>query len=245
MLAAVLVLALLPEAGAELPLDGVFDLTAARGLHLCPGAARDLSKKETVLLEKAGRSDVHLKDADLGGATKAVAADRQRDRRRRPVTIDEQELAAQAARPGTRLLPITTLFNLWTHEALPVFLGDSIDSRFHRFLRDHYTNQATQMDTRLVDVLKSVARNFNALRVDVVSGYRSAKYNLMLRKKGHQVARSSAHVDGRAVDFRVRGVPTKVLLQYVRSLRQGGVGFYPHSQFVHSDTGRIRYWNGS
>jgi uncharacterized protein YcbK (DUF882 family) len=25
----------------------------------------------------------------------------------------------------------------------------------------------------------------------------------------------------------------------------GGVGFYPHSQFVHSDTGRVRYWTGS
>jgi uncharacterized protein YcbK (DUF882 family) len=67
----------------------------------------------------------------------------------------------------------------------------------------------------------------------------------MLRKKGHQVARSSQHVEGHAVDFRIRGVPTRTLLQFVRSLRLGGVGFYPHSQFVHSDTGRIRYWTGS
>ena len=35
------------------------------------------------------------------------------------------------------------------------------------------------------------------------------------------------------------------MLHYVRSLRIGGVGFYPHSQFVHSDTGPVRYWTGS
>ena len=82
-------------------------------------------------------------------------------------------------------------------------------------------------------------------RIEVVSGYRSPKYNLMLRKKGHQVAKASQHTEGHAVDFRVRGVPTPVLLRYVRSLRRGGVGFYPHSQFVHSDTGPIRFWKGS
>jgi uncharacterized protein YcbK (DUF882 family) len=94
-------------------------------------------------------------------------------------------------------------------------------------------------------VLTRVAQKFSAARIEVVSGYRSPKYNLMLRKKGHQVARTSQHTEGNAVDFRVRGVPTKRLLNYVRSLRIGGVGYYPHSQFVHSDTGPIRYWKGT
>jgi uncharacterized protein YcbK (DUF882 family) len=101
------------------------------------------------------------------------------------------------------------------------------------------------MDVRLVDVLERVADRFSARRIEVVSGYRSPKYNLMLRKKGHQVARNSQHMEGNAVDFRIRGVTTKQILYYVRSLRVGGVGYYPQSQFVHSDTGRIRYWTGS
>src|ERR1041385_2727855 len=101
------------------------------------------------------------------------------------------------------------------------------------------------MDLRLVNVLASVANKFSAKRIDVVSGYRSPKYNLMLRKKGHQVARNSQHMEGNAVDFRIRGVGTRQILHYVRSLRVGGVGFYPHSQFVHSDTGRVPYWTGS
>jgi uncharacterized protein YcbK (DUF882 family) len=142
---------------------------------------------------------------------------------------------------------VTTLYNIWTHEALPILPGQGheIDGRFYLFLRDHFTNQATRMDARLVDVLKRVAGKFSARRIEVVSGYRSPKYNLMLRKKGHQVARHSQHMEGHAVDFRVRGVATRQVLHYVRSLHMGGVGFYPHSQFVHSDTGPVRYWTGS
>ncbi len=112
--------------------------------------------------------------------------------------------------PGERIEPVTTLFNIWTHEALPILPGQGheIDGRFHNFLRDHFTNQATHMDVRLIDVLKRVAGKFSARRIEVVSGYRSPKYNLMLRKKGHQVARHSQHMEGHAVDFRIRGVAT-------------------------------------
>ena len=80
------------------------------------------------------------------------------------------------------------------------------------------------MDTRLIEVLARVAKKFSAERIEVVSGYRSPKYNLMLRKKGREVAKSSQHTQGTAVDFRIRGVPTKTLLRFVKSLRRGGVG---------------------
>src|SRR4029077_18220476 len=149
---------------------------------------------------------------------------------------------------GQRIEPLTTLFNVWTREALPILPGQTqatLGPRFHPFLRDHYTNQATHMDTRLIDVLERVAGKFSAKRIEVVSGYRSPKYNLMLRKKGHQVARHSQHMEGNAVDFRIRGIATKQVLHYVKSLRLGAVGYYPNSQFVHSDTGPIRYWTGS
>jgi uncharacterized protein YcbK (DUF882 family) len=158
---------------------------------------------------------------------------------RHDVHLTDRQVARTPAKP------ITTLYNVWTHEALPVLPGEKLEGRFPRFLRDHYTNQATAMDVRLVEVLTKVAQRFRATRLEVVSGYRSPKYNLILRKKGHQVAKQSQHTEGNAVDFRVRGVPTQVLLRYVKSLRRGGVGYYPHSQFVHSDTGRIRYWKGT
>jgi hypothetical protein len=212
----------------------VFDPVAARAEHFAPGAPRVLSKKEEWLREKQLRPDFHVSDADLARAQRHPPA------RRHPLPGLEPPF-----RPGERIEPVTTLFNVWTHEALPILPGQSIEGGFHQFLRDHYTNQATHMDTRLVDVLTRVAGRFSAKRIEVVSGYRSPKYNLMLRKKGHQVARNSQHMEGNAVDFRIRGVATKQVLYFVRSLRVGGVGYYPHSQFVHSDTGKIRYWTGS
>jgi hypothetical protein len=225
-------------------LDQVFDPIAARELHATPGEPRSLSKREEWLRDKELRPDLHLSDAALASAqTAAMAVERDKARRRRRVSPSTGASALQF--PGVRIEPITTLFNVWTREALPVLPGDPLESRIHLFLRDHYTNQATQMDTRLVDVLTRAARKFSAARIEVVSGYRSPKYNLILRKKGHQVARASQHIEGHAVDFRIRGVPTRSLLYFVRSLHLGGVGFYPHSQFVHSDTGRIRYWTGS
>jgi Bacterial protein of unknown function (DUF882) len=225
------------------PATDVFDPVAARAEHLGPGEPREISKKEEWFQDKALRPDVHLSDADLSRWTTPAPAAHERKKTSRGRV---PELDAEIW-PGERLEPVTTLYNVWTHEALPILPGDGheIDSRFKRFLRDHFTNQATHMDTRLIDVLRRVAGKFSARRIEVVSGYRSPKYNLMLRKKGHQVARHSQHMEGHAVDFRIRGVATQQVLHYVKSLRLGGVGFYPHSQFVHSDTGPIRYWRGS
>ncbi len=244
MLAAVACLALHADSAAiPGPSADIFDPVEARAEHLVPGAPRVLSKKEEWFQDKALRPDVHVSDADLARWTTPSRAARERRKigRAKAASVDAEVW------PGERLEPVTTLYNVWTHEALPILPGDGheIDGRFKAFLRDHFTNQATNMDTRLVDVLRQVAGKFSARRIEVVSGYRSPKYNLMLRKKGHQVARHSQHMEGHAVDFRIRGVATQQVLHYVKSLRLGGVGFYPHSQFVHSDTGPIRYWRGS
>jgi len=210
--------------------ENAFDTLDPRQAHLVPAPPRELSKKERWLTDKRARPDVRLGDETLRKGL--LAARRRADSDRLPP-------------PGAKIVPRTTLFNVWTREALPLLPGESVETRFNRFLRDHYTNQVTEMDIALVDVLAQVAHRFRAARVEVVSGYRSPKYNLMLRKKGREVARTSQHVEGNAVDFRIRGVPTTVLLRYVRSLRRGGVGYYPRSQFVHADTGRIRFWKGT
>jgi hypothetical protein len=224
--------------------SAVFDPVAARGLCFTPGAARELSKKEVWLREKSLRPDFHTSDAELMRGV-AVTAKKMPSSSRRTTLPASMAPGNSTIHSGETLEPVTTLYNIWTHEALPILPGEPVKDRFPEFLRDHFTNQPTHMDPKLVDVLTSVANKFSAKRIDIVSGYRSPKYNLMLRKKGHAVARHSQHMEGNAVDFRVRGVPTKTVLHYVRSLRVGGVGYYPHSQFVHSDTGRIRYWTGS
>jgi hypothetical protein len=225
------------------PGQGLMDLTTERPEHNLPPLTRERTKKEAWLAEKAVRLDIHLTEKDLA----RTARERAVATRRRPSSSATQPVTAEVPLPppATRIAPLTTLFNLRTREMLALLPGMPPEERFHNFLRDHYTNQATRMDERLVDVLARVATKFGADRVEVVSGYRSPKYNLILRKKGREVARQSQHTEGNAVDFRVRGVTTKRLLNYVRSLRIGGVGYYPHSQFVHSDTGRVRFWRGS
>jgi uncharacterized protein YcbK (DUF882 family) len=114
------------------------------------------------------------------------------------------------------------------------------------FLRCAFTGDPApgHMDGRLVGVLVKAAVHFKVDTIEIVSGFRAPKYNLMLRKKGHEVARESQHTMGHAVDFRLPGVDAKQLRNYVRTLHVGGVGYYPESQFVHADVGKIRYWVG-
>ncbi len=196
--------------------------------------ATGLSKKERWLKEKGTRPNIHLSDAVFQAELHRI---------RKPKRDPKNKVAPSP--PGSRITPVVTLFNLKTREALPLLPGDNLAHRFDSFLRDHFTNQATDMDGDLVQALLSAAHHFGAPRIDVVSGYRSPKYNLMLRKKGRQVAENSQHCLGRAVDFRIHGIATPDLLKFVRTLRMGGVGFYPHSQFIHCDTGPIRFWRGT
>ena len=177
-----------------------------------------------------------------------------------PPSKKEAWLSDKAARPAVHLqqvpklggAPVLTLHNVWTNESLPVVLqpaakGASIAqpaAPFAELARDHYTNQAAPMDARLFDTVVRAASQFHARYVEIVSGFRAPKYQLMLRKKGHEVARESQHPLGQAVDFRIPNVTTKVLLRWVRSLHLGGVGYYPESKFVHADVGRVRFWRG-
>jgi uncharacterized protein YcbK (DUF882 family) len=46
-----------------------------------------------------------------------------------------------------------------------------------------------------------------------------------------------------AVDIRVPGRPLRTVCAAAEALRAGGVGYYPDSDFVHVDVGRVRYWS--
>jgi hypothetical protein len=227
---------------AVLPVAPLAPTCDERAPHF-PPVPRERSKKQSWLIEKTRRPDVHLDDAAL------VPSRPRKPARAKRVSPPAQEAEARLAEPtppvGDRVLPITTLYNLWNREAWPLLPGRPYKRPFQLFLRDHYTQEATWADTRLATLLAAAALKFKSARVEIVSGYRSPKYNLMLRKKGRQVARESQHTQGTAIDFRVRGASTAALHGFVRGLRMGGVGYYPRTRFVHADTGKIRYWGGS
>ncbi|PRL79822.1 YcbK family protein, partial [Haemophilus influenzae] len=48
----------------------------------------------------------------------------------------------------------------------------------------------------------------------------------------------------KAIDFRIAGVPLIKVKSSAESLRNGGVGYYPTSNFIHVDTGPVRTWKG-
>jgi uncharacterized protein YcbK (DUF882 family) len=149
------------------------------------------------------------------------------------------------SRLGKPAAPVTNIFNTWTHEYLPVDDAAEIDqATANRFFRCHFTGEPTNMDPRLLAALVAAARHFGVHDVHIVSAFRAPKYNLMLRKKGREVARDSQHTQGSAVDFRLPGVPVLRLHAWATQQRLGGVGLYIGSGFVHMDTGRIRAWNG-
>ena len=154
-----------------------------------------------------------------------------------------------APRPiGTRPAKLINLHNRWTHDWLAVDpLHPPGVAEVDMFLRDHFTNEPTQMEPKLLPTVVAAATQFKIEVVDVISGFRHPKYNLMLRKKGHQVARDSQHTHGNAVDFTFPGMSVDQLhrLQaWVKAQRLGGVGIYPSSKFVHMDTGPVRFWSG-
>lgn len=154
---------------------------------------------------------------------------------------------AMKKRVGKPVAEVIQLRNNWTKETLAVEAKPDVTvdpQTWNEFLRCHFTNRSTDMEQRLQRIIVAAALKFKKMRVDVVSGFRAPKFNLMLRKKGHEVARESQHSQGHAVDFRLPGVATKQLLAFVRRIRIGGVGFYPESAFVHADSGPVRNWTG-
>lgn len=113
----------------------------------------------------------------------------------------------------------------------------------NHFLRDFRTGDVHPIDPALLDILFGLQVLTERKSVfEVISGYRSPATNDMLRRTSEGVAQHSMHLVGRAIDVRLEGFPTPRLATLARSLGRGGVGFYQASDFVHVDTGRVRFW---
>lgn len=110
-------------------------------------------------------------------------------------------------------------------------------------LRDHRNNKEHAIDQHLLDVLANLhSRMESTAPFEVISGYRSPESNSMLHAHTSGVAKYSQHMSGKAIDIRLPGRQLSQLHKVALSLRQGGVGYYPASDFVHVDTGPIRQW---
>jgi len=110
-------------------------------------------------------------------------------------------------------------------------------------LRDFRTGEARRVDHRLLDLLWRLRVALDTTEpYEVISGYRSPATNAMLRRQIRAVSRVSLHMQAMAIDVRVPGCSLTALRDTALALRLGGVGYYPASDFVHVDVGRVRFW---
>lgn len=112
------------------------------------------------------------------------------------------------------------------------------------FLRDHMNGRSYDMNPRLFDLLHALVVRLGHPKavIDVICGYRTPSTNTYLWKHGHGVSLHSLHMKGEAIDIRIPGVPLSKLRKAALALHRGGVGYYPKSDFVHVDLGRVRQW---
>src|SRR5215472_19086570 len=109
------------------------------------------------------------------------------------------------------------------------------------FLRDHHSGQQTQMDVGVIDFLAEVLDAVGETSATILSAYRTAETNAMLARTMFGVAEHSQHIVGRALDIRLDSRLPQAMTT-ARAMQRGGVGWYPHSGFIHIDTGAVRNW---
>ena len=122
------------------------------------------------------------------------------------------------------------------------YLGDAL-AEINHYMRDFRTEESYPIDAALLDFLHDLKMSTGHNGTfEVISGYRSPKTNAKLRNKSNGVAKRSLHMQGKAIDIRLTGFDTRLLHKAAKKQARGGVGYYQKSNFIHVDTGRVRYW---
>lgn len=158
---------------------------------------------------------------------------------------------ATPAAPAHAALPVRQLAFVNTHT------GDTFSDAYwqggdyvpdamaaiNHVMRDHRSGEVHAIDPRLLDQLHALKGLVEASApFQIISGYRSPVTNAALHERSSGVATRSLHMDGRAIDIRVRGVELTRLRDAALGMNAGGVGYYEASDFIHVDTGRVRRW---
>ncbi len=117
--------------------------------------------------------------------------------------------------------------------------------QINKAFMDTRAREITRIDIDLINLLYEINLRVGLdKKFNIVSGYRTPQTNAWLRHQlgGQNVAKNSYHMKGQAVDIYVPGVALHKLRNIARSLKAGGVGYYPKKGFIHVDVGPERYW---
>jgi uncharacterized protein YcbK (DUF882 family) len=142
-----------------------------------------------------------------------------------------------------------SFYNTHTNEHIEVVYKKGGDynpqalQEINHIFRDHRADKIHPIDPALLDYLYDLLIKIDFQgEVHIISGYRSPETNKKLRKKSSGVAAGSLHMQGKALDFRLPGVDTKLLRDTALGIKRGGVGYYKKLDFIQIDTGRARFW---
>jgi uncharacterized protein YcbK (DUF882 family) len=142
------------------------------------------------------------------------------------------------------------LFHTHTGERLDIvfkrgdaYVPDALNKLNH-FLRDSRTGTEHQYDPRVFDLLSDLTVSVGRpdAEISVICGYRTPSTNEYLRTHTTGVAQNSLHMQAEAIDIRLPGTSTADFREAALALKRGGVGYYPESDFIHVDVGRVRHW---
>ncbi|MCB9617253.1 MAG: LysM peptidoglycan-binding domain-containing protein [Sandaracinus sp.] len=190
----------------------------------------------------ARRREISVRDLARANRLSEGATLRVGQRLLLPGQVAEEERDQAAARWGRPRRPgVVTLVRPATRERLSLRVLDSRGRprsgprrQLAWLLRHRRTNAQTPPDTRLLQLLVRISDHFGGRPIHVLSGFRPA---------GGHTEESSHHTDGSAIDLRIQGVSNRDLRDFLRTLPEVGVGYYPNSSFVHFDVRRrSAYW---
>ena len=153
---------------------------------------------------------------------------------RRAGAVDERRLKFYHTHTGKRLDVAYKRRDEYVPDAL---------NEINAFLSDFRSGDIIDIDTQLLDLIYDIREALDSKGTyEVISAYRSAKTNEMLRSRSSGIAKNSQHLFGKAVDVRLTDIELTKLRDTAIAMKRGGVGYYASSNFVHIDTGRVRRW---
>ena len=122
------------------------------------------------------------------------------------------------------------------------YIQPALDEINH-FMRDWRNGRVHRIDPRAVDIMTASHHLLDTSEpFTLLSGFRSAETNAMLRRQSSGVARNSLHMRGEAADLRLSSRTVTQIFNAARACNAGGVGRYSRSNFVHMDCGDVRAW---
>lgn len=181
-----------------------------------------------------------------------------------PLSVEPEAGAARAGdallvkkddrETATALGPVLgTLVNVHSGESVALDAEGPSAEGLSRLLEDRAMQERVTFDPRLLARIRALVVELSpGARVEIVSGYRSAKLNERLRKKGRHVASHSQHSLGHAIDFRLGKLTPREIRKALEApgsahgVWDGGIGQYNGAtdRFVHLDVGKKRRWMG-